>query len=526
MKVALVNKNPAVSRLITLSLNKIGVEYVEFDDVNAVSGEFDYIIIDSDMESADVKFDQKVMYLAPRGGIKPDFADIMLEKPFLPTEFINLFEESKAVNVADDDTKAELGLDDSANFDDFEHIDENYEELQNFELPEIDTDFENLAKEDETEKLDDNVLNDELLKEHLEDSSVGDLEDEEISLDEADTELIDENSEETEAANENVDDESSKTPKVEETIEDGLSSDFGDLSALVDEIENMDESSPVDEEARDELEKIVEQNTQNLKTDENDEELDDISQSKKELSEIDSLDEELNNKETDEENKNLDDAELDTANLEQEELNIDELAKFDDEDSLENELNLEDEPKDEENLDESFEADEEQIQVDDEKVEGDIEEEALDEISSDELENLDPSESENSSNEMSVEELEDVSEPEAKEDLGLVDETFEEENIQEDDAQEDTKDESKDAVPSELNFDATSIDDIDENTMLAAFGLKDMPQPSSKNDAKEDYKEELTKKITKHVHESLNESSLRDVLKDMNIKINISFEEK
>ena len=514
MKVALVNKNPAVSRLITLSLNKIGVEYVEFDDVNAVSGEFDYIIIDSDMESADVKFDQKVMYLAPRGGIKPDFADIMLEKPFLPTEFINLFEESKAVNVAGDDTKAELGLDDSANFDDFEHIDENYEELQNFELPEIDTDFENLAKEDETEKLDDlddNVLNDELLKEHLEDSSVGDLEDEEISLDEADTELIDENSEETEAANENVDDESSKTPKAEETIEDGLSSDFGDLSALVDEIENMDESSPVDEEARDELEKIVEQNTQNLKTDENDEELDDISQSKKELSEIDSLDEELNSEEADE---------TDAKNLEQEELNIDELAKFDDEDSLENEINLEDKPKDDENLDESSEADEEQIQVDDEKAEEDIEEEALDEISSEELENLEPSE--NTSNEMPVEELEDVSEPEAKEDLGLADETFEEENAQE----EDTKDESKDAASSELNFDVASIDDIDENTMLAAFGLKDMPQTRSKNDAKEDYKEELTKKITKHVHESLNESSLRDVLKDMNIKINISFEEK
>ena len=513
MKVALVNKNPAVSRLITLSLNKIGVEYVEFDDVNAVSGEFDYIIIDSDMESADVKFDQKVMYLAPRGGIKPDFADIMLEKPFLPTEFINLFEESKAVNVAGDDTKAELGLDDSANFDDFEHIDENYEELQNFELPEIDTDFENLAKEDETEKLDDNVLNDELLKEHLEDSSVGDLEDEEISLDEADTELIDENSEETEAANENVDDESSKTPKVEETIEDGLSSDFGDLSALVDEIENMDESSPVDEEARDELEKIVEQNTQNLKTDENDEELDDISQSKKELSEIDSLDEELNSEEADE---------TGAKNLEQEELNIDELAKFDDEDSLENEINLEDEPKDEENLDEISEADEEQIQVDDEKAEEDIEEEALDEISSEELENLESSDSENASSEMSAEELEDVSEPEAKEDLGLADETFEEENAQEENAQDD----SKDAVSSELNFDAASIDDIDENTMLAAFGLKDIPQISSKNDAKEDYKEELTKKITKHVHESLNESSLRDVLKDMNIKINISFEEK
>ena len=135
----------------------------------------------------------------------------------------------------------------------------------------------------------------------------------------------------------------------------------------------------------------------------------------------------------------------------------------------------------------------------------------MDEISSEELENLEPSE--NTSNEMPVEELEDVSEPEAKEDLGLADETFEEENAQEEDTQKESKD-------------VASIDDIDENTMLAAFGLKDMPQTSSKNDAKEDYKEELTKKITKHVHESLNESSLRDVLKDMNIKINISFEEK
>ena len=146
----------------------------------------------------------------------------------------------------------------------------------------------------------------------------------------------------------------------------------------------------------------------------------------------------------------------------------------------------------------------------------------MDEISSEELENLDPSDSKNASSKMPVEELEDVSEPEAKEDLCLVDETFEEENAQE----ENTQEESKDAASSELNFDAASIDDIDENTMLVAFGLKDIPQTSSKNDAKEDYKEELTKKITKHVHESLNESSLRDVLKDMNIKINISFEEK
>ena len=81
MKVALVNKNPAVSRLITLSLNKLGIEYREFDDVNSVGDQFDYIIIDSDMDSSDVNLNQKIMYLAPRGGEKPDFADVMLEKP-------------------------------------------------------------------------------------------------------------------------------------------------------------------------------------------------------------------------------------------------------------------------------------------------------------------------------------------------------------------------------------------------------------------------------------------------------------
>ena len=509
MKVALINKNPAVSRLITLSLNKIGTEYSEFEDLNGFDdAQFDFIIIDSDVDSSELATTKDVMYLASRGENKPEFATLMLEKPFLPTEFISVFEQ----NIPKDEPAAEHGESEQgeSDFGDFSDEAINFDEMSGFKLPDIDTNLENFAD-----------LDKELLESGIdspsEEISQSDLQEENEA---SDVESLEEFEDLQELASEDLADES-------EESKDG---DLAELSALVDEIENMPEESEADEELNKNLDDIISQNDVAGLVDEEkaDGELDEIDQSKFELSEIDSLDEEPNSEETDEENKNLDDAdESDAKNLEQEELNIDELAKFDDEDSLENELNLEDEPKDEENLDEISEADEEQIQVDDEKAEEDIEEEALDEISSEELENLDPSESENSSNEMPVEELEDVSEPEAKEYLGLVDETFEEENTQEDDEQEeDTKEESKDVASNELNFDASSIDDIDENTMLAAFGLKDIPQTSSKNDAKEDYKEELTKKITKHVHESLNESSLRDVLKDMNIKINISFEEK
>ena len=509
MKVALINKNPAVSRLITLSLNKIGTEYSEFEDLNGFDdAQFDFIIIDSDVDSNELATDKKVMYLASRGESKPEFATLMLEKPFLPTEFISVFEQ----NIPKDEPATEHGASEQgeSDFGDFSDEAINFDEMSGFKLPDIDTNLENFADLDK-ELLESGIdspseeINESDLQEENEASDVESLEELEDLQELASEDLADES----------VDEETSEAISDANESEEGKDGDLAELSALVDEIENMPEESETDEELNKNLDDIISQNDVAGLVDEENagSDLDEIDQSKFELSEIDSLDEELNSEEADE---------TDAKNLEQEELNLDELAKFDYKDSLENEINLEDEPKDEENLDEISEADEEQIQVDDEKVEEDIEEEALDEISSEELENLEPSESENASSKMPVEELEDVSEPEAKEDLNLADETFEEENAQEEDAQE----ESKDAASSELNFDVASIDDIDENTMLAAFGLKDIPQTSSKNDAKEDYKEELTKKITKHVHESLNESSLRDVLKDMNIKINISFEEK
>ena len=480
MKVALVNKNPAVSRLITLSLNKLGIEYSEFDDIGNVGDQFDYVIIDSDMDSSDVNLNQKVMYLAPRGGEKPDFADVVLEKPFLPTEFIGLFEQSRD---SGSEAEPELGLDESTNFDDFGKNNRTFGDLEDFELPDIDMGLENLAKEDDkADKFDNEALDDEFLKEELSELETEDLKDKDISFDETDAELIDDDiindiASKYMADSEDIDkslEQNNEPPMIKEEHSD----DFDELSSLVDEIDDMGESDLADEEAKNELDKMVEQNSQNLETAElNEDFVDDISQSKKELSEIESLDKELN-EEASEDSKNFDELETDFGSDE----------NFEPESS---EANLIDEAS--QNL-----------------------EEDRDEESTKEAENISLGEDIDLEKEPTKEDHGEISEEVfAQEDLGMVDEVFEEENF-------------KEEILGSPNFDVASIEEIDENTMQAAFGLNIAPQTSSCDETKidADYKEELTKKITKHVHESLNESSLRDVLKDMNIKINISFEEK
>ena len=516
MKVALINKNPAVSRLITLSLNKIGTEYSEFEDLNGFDdAQFDFIIIDSDVDSSELATTKDVMYLASRGESKPEFATLMLEKPFLPTEFISVFEQnmSKDEPVADD-SASEQGESDFGDFSD-EAI--NFDEMSGFKLPDIDTNLENFADLDK--ELSEGVSDD---LEMDTDVSMPEIKSDEgllDSLEELDElkELVSED-----LADESVDEETSEAISDVHESEEGKDGDLAELSSLVDEIENMPEESETDEELNKNLDDIISQNDVVGLVDEEkaDGELDEIDQSKFELNEIESLDEALNSEVTEE---NLDElAQVDDENLEvapEEELNDEVLAGSEDL-NLDEELNFDEAPKDEasENLDE--------ISLEDEILEENIEEETAEPSQIDEISEL---------------ELEDIAlsgattreEPKAEENLELQDEAFEEEpqveeNLEDEVFEEEAAQEEPEnlVAADELNFDATSIDEIDENTMLAAFGLKDMPKTSSKNETKEDYKEELTKKITKHVHESLNESSLRDVLKDMNIKINISFEEK
>ena len=311
MKVALINKNPAVSRLITLSLNKIGTEYSEFEDLNGFDdAQFDFIIIDSDVDSSELVTDKKVMYLASRGESKPEFATLMLEKPFLPTEFISVFEQNiPKVEPAAEQNASEQGESDFGDFSD-EAI--NFDEMSGFKLPDIDTNLENFADLDK-ELLESGIdspseeINESDLQEENEASDVESLEEFEDLQELASEDLADES----------VDEETSEAISDANESEEGKDGDLAELSALVDEIENMPEESEADEELNKNLDDIISQNDVAGLVDEENagSELDEIDQSKFELSEIDSLDEELNSEEADEEKKNLDDAELDTTNL-------------------------------------------------------------------------------------------------------------------------------------------------------------------------------------------------------------------
>ena len=127
MKVALVNTNPAVSRLATLSLNKIGYEYVEIDNFYELEGKFfDILILDSDIEVGDVNLENiagKILYLSSKNSPEFQLADKILPKPFLPTEFISMVESlSVFKDENSEDENDELKEESSIKFEDDEHL--------------------------------------------------------------------------------------------------------------------------------------------------------------------------------------------------------------------------------------------------------------------------------------------------------------------------------------------------------------------------------------------------------------------
>nr|WP_314565311.1 saccharopine dehydrogenase [uncultured Campylobacter sp.] len=96
MKIVLANANPAVSRLATLALSKMGYEYVEIGDVGELSGVFDVLILDSDIDVKETnlkEFANKILYLSSKNSPTFEYADRILPKPFLPTEFITIVED-------------------------------------------------------------------------------------------------------------------------------------------------------------------------------------------------------------------------------------------------------------------------------------------------------------------------------------------------------------------------------------------------------------------------------------------------
>ena len=96
MKVILLNNNPAVSKLVSVSLNKLGYTFAEIDNLEYLtSNDADLIICDSGLYDSKIdylEYAKNQLFLIPRN--RADEYSIAknqtLQKPFLPTDFIDM----------------------------------------------------------------------------------------------------------------------------------------------------------------------------------------------------------------------------------------------------------------------------------------------------------------------------------------------------------------------------------------------------------------------------------------------------
>ncbi|ELU9956112.1 hypothetical protein WDI88_001015 [Campylobacter coli] len=160
MKILLLNENPVVSRLISLSAKKMSYDFEEINAYDENLGHYDVIIVDSDtpapLKILKEKCD-KLIFLAPRNQ-SADIDALILHKPFLPTDFLNLLNQEN-LKIADDiilpieeaeNPYANISLDlDGLNLDDLP--DENTEDTQENKLS-MEENLESLVLDDMEEE--------------------------------------------------------------------------------------------------------------------------------------------------------------------------------------------------------------------------------------------------------------------------------------------------------------------------------------------------------------------------------------
>ncbi len=250
--ILLINDNKIVSRLLQLSSQKHSYSLEEVTTLDTLGDSYDVIFIDSDKYSNELheqiksklNFDQ-LGYIGTKQGSAPEGFDLVIEKPFLPTDFVDLIKkqvvEKKAQATLDVDENLDIEIDD-LDFDDEKELllDENLE---------IDDKLQEESDEillDDLDALDDLDLS-------LESSAI-------MSTGIAASMMQPENnhqelagmvSEIDEMSEESVlDDEISKellreedildeidTPKIEESIETQLDEDIGSIDDIDEEIE-------------------------------------------------------------------------------------------------------------------------------------------------------------------------------------------------------------------------------------------------------------------------------------------------
>ncbi|ECL7849277.1 hypothetical protein FTZ99_01155 [Campylobacter jejuni] len=313
MKILLLNENPVVSRLISLSAKKMSYDFEELNAYNENLSNYDVIVVDSDTPAPLKILKEKcnrLIFLAPRNQNVEDIDAQILQKPFLPTDFLNLLnnkDTNKHTSIDlpmlsnDENPYADISLDlDNLNLDDLP--DENSLDINSDGMEDLS--FDDDAQDDNANKtLETQNLEQETTKEETQEDTQTDLD---LTLEDGESEKEDLSQEhtalDTEPSLDELDDKNDEDLEDNKELQANIS-DFDDLPVVEEQEKEMDfDDLPEDAEflgqAKDneESEEVLEEFAPVVEEDVQDE-MDDFTsnlstqdQIKEELAQLDELD--------------------------------------------------------------------------------------------------------------------------------------------------------------------------------------------------------------------------------------------
>ncbi|EAI8158484.1 highly acidic protein [Campylobacter jejuni] len=232
MKILLLNENPVVSRLVSLSAKKMSYDFEELNAYSENLGNYDVIVVDSDTPAPLKILKEKcdrLIFLAPRNQNVEDIDAQILQKPFLPTDFLNLLNNKDANKHTsidlpmlsnDENPYADISLDlDNLNLDDLpdeNSLDINSEGMEDLSFDD-DAQDDNSNKTLETQNLEHDNLEQETIKEQTQEDTQTDLD---LTLEDGESEKEDLSQEhtalDTEPSLDELDDKNDEDSEIKE----------------------------------------------------------------------------------------------------------------------------------------------------------------------------------------------------------------------------------------------------------------------------------------------------------------------
>ncbi len=541
MKILLLNENPVVSRLVSLSAKKMSYDFEELNAYSENLGNYDVIVVDSDTPAPLKILKEKcdrLIFLAPRNQNVEDIDAQILQKPFLPTDFLNLLNNKDANKHTsidlpmlsnDENPYADISLDlDNLNLDDLP--DENSLDINSEGMEDLS--FDDDAQDDNSNKtLETQNLEHETIKEQTQEDTQIDLD---LTLEDGESEKEDLSQEhtalDTEPSLDELDDKNDEDLEIKED----------DKNEEIEKQELLDDSKTNTLEMQEELSESQDDNsnktleTQNLEHDNLEQET--IKEQTQEDTQID-LDLTLEDGESEKEDLSQEHTALDT------EPSLDELDDKNDED-LEDNKELQANISDFDDLP-VVEEQEKEMDFDDLPEDAEFLGQAKDNEESEEvLEEFAPVVEEDVQDEMDDFTSNLSTQDQIKEELAQLDEL--DYGIDSDNSSkvlEDFKDEpilddkelgtnEEEVVVPNLNI--SDFDTLKESDIQEALGeeiLEKNEEPIvsgvTKDDNSEEIVNELSQSIAGAITSSIKDDTLKAALKgmNMNININISFKE-